>query len=117
MQELSKYCPVCREWVFHNQGLCPKCNHIFPMDLHQEPKEEQVFYQVPKEEPKLWEEESEEREEEQSVFEKYAPWNEQFLEPWERDPCEWNPWEDNNNTSNNDIWGNPNDPFNNNNGW
>lgn len=44
MQELSKYCPVCREWVFHNQGLCPKCNHIFPMDLHQEPKEEQVFY-------------------------------------------------------------------------
>lgn len=114
MQQLTKFCPVCREWVFHIQGLCPKCNHIFPMDAEKQSEVEVTYF--PQEEPKLWGEESEEHQEEQSVFEKYAPWNEQLLNPWEKDPLEWNPWESNNDVSNNDPWSNPNDPFNNN-GW
>lgn len=116
MQQLTKFCPVCREWVFHIQGLCPKCNHIFPMDAEKQSEVEVTH--LPQEKPKLWSEESEEHQEEQSVFEKYAPWNEQLLNPWEKDPLEWNPWESNNDVSNNDPWSNPNDPFNNNNnGW
>ena len=59
MQELTKYCPHCKEWVFHIQGLCPKCNHIFPMDAEKQSKTETQYSQ---EEPKLWEKESEENE-------------------------------------------------------
>lgn len=90
MEELTKYCPHCKEWVFHLQGLCPKCNYIFPQTP---PKQE-------------------------DVWEKYAPWNEWKLNPWDKHPWEWNPWEStNNDTSNNDSWNsNPfnNDPWNNN---
>lgn len=89
---------------------------IFSLWIQKKQSKVEVTY-LPQEEPKLWSEESEEHQEEQSVFEKYAPWNEQLLNPWEKDPLEWNPWESNNDVSNNDPWSNPNDPFNNNNGW
>lgn len=119
MQDLTKYCPHCKEWVFHLQGLCPKCNYIFPQtppnqEEHEElePTYENQIHQSPQIDNSF----DEEEDEEESVWEKYAPWNEWKLNPWDKHPWEWNPWENtNNDTSNNDPW-NPfnNDPWNHN---
>lgn len=41
MQETTKYCPKCKEWIFHLQGLCSKSDYIFPQTpLNQEECEE-----------------------------------------------------------------------------
>lgn len=112
MEELTKYCPHCKEWVFHLQGLCPKCNYIFPQTPPKQEESEELESTHQSQTPKAPQIEDSFEEEQEDVWEKYAPWNEWKLNPWDKHPWEWNPWENtSNDTSNNDSWNS--DPFNN----